>query len=86
VKLLPQEKKSIGQIPTDNVEAYTYYLRGRDFFYRHSKHYFQMARRMFAKSVELDPNYAALTQEWPIAIRCSYRIIRLMPTLTEFSR
>src|SRR5205807_3275597 len=31
VKLLPQEKKSIGQTPTDNVEAYTYYLRGRQF-------------------------------------------------------
>ena len=37
VKLLPQEKKSIGQTPTGNVEAYTYYLRGRQFFHRHSK-------------------------------------------------
>ena len=58
IKLLPQEKKSISQAPTDNVEAYTYYLRGRDFFYRHSKRYFELARRMFAKAVELDPKYA----------------------------
>jgi adenylate cyclase len=58
VKLLPQEKKSIGQAPTDNVEAYTYYLRGRDFQYRYSKRYFELARRMFAKAIELDPNYA----------------------------
>jgi adenylate cyclase len=58
VKLLPQEKKSIGQTPTDNVEAYTYYLRGRDFFNRLSKRYFELARRMFAKAVELDPLYA----------------------------
>src|SRR5436305_6216554 len=58
VKLLPQEKKSIGQTPTDNVEAYTYYLRGRQFMQRHSKRYFQLARRMFAKAVELDPLYA----------------------------
>ncbi|CAN5585156.1 hypothetical protein BH20VER1_BH20VER1_24980 [soil metagenome] len=29
VKLLPQEKKSITQTPTESVEAYTYYLRGR---------------------------------------------------------
>jgi adenylate cyclase len=28
VKLLPKEKKTISQTPTDNVEAYTYYLRG----------------------------------------------------------
>jgi adenylate cyclase len=58
VKLLPQEKKSIGQTPTDNVEAYTYYLRGRQFMQRHSKSNYQLARRMFAKAVELDPFYA----------------------------
>ena len=32
VKLLPQEKKSIAQTPTDNVEAYTFYLRGPAIF------------------------------------------------------
>ncbi|MBV8495732.1 MAG: tetratricopeptide repeat protein [Gammaproteobacteria bacterium] len=58
VKLLPLEKKSIGQAQTDNVDAYTYYLRGRQFFHRHAKAYYQMARRMFAKAVELDPMYA----------------------------
>src|SRR3989440_7782442 len=58
VKLLPQEKKSIRQTPTGNVEAYTYYLRGRQFLHRHSKSYYQLARRMFAKAVELDPAYA----------------------------
>src|SRR6267378_1148101 len=58
VKLLPQEKKSIGQAPTDNVEAYTYYLRGRQFMQRHSKSNYQLARRMFARAVDLDPLYA----------------------------
>jgi adenylate cyclase len=58
VKLLPQEKKSIAQAPTDNVEAYTYYLRGRQFMQRHSKANYELARRMFAKAVELDPVYA----------------------------
>ena len=58
VKLLPQEKKSITQAPTDNIEAYTYYLRGRDFLHRRSKHYSRIARQMFAKAVTLDPNYA----------------------------
>src|SRR6266568_6401916 len=51
VKLLPQEKKNIAQAPTDNVEAYTYYLRGRQFMQRHSKSNYQLARRMFAKAV-----------------------------------
>ncbi len=58
VKLLPQERQLIAQARTDNIEAYTYYLRGRQFFHRHSKSYYQLARRMFAKAVELDPMYA----------------------------
>src|SRR5215469_14065561 len=58
VKLLPKEKKSIGQTRTGNVEAYTYYLRGRQFLHRHSKSYYTLARRMFTKAVELDPSYA----------------------------
>jgi adenylate cyclase len=58
VKLLPQEKTSIAQAPTANMEAYTYYLRGRQFLHRHSKSYYQLARRMFSKAVELDPKYA----------------------------
>jgi adenylate cyclase len=58
VKLLPQEKKNIAQTPTDNVEAYTFYLRGRQFMERQSKAYYQIARQMFAKAVELDPRYA----------------------------
>jgi adenylate cyclase len=58
VKLLPQEQHSIAQAPTDSVEAYTYYLRGRQFLHRHSKSYYQLARRMFAKAVELDPAFA----------------------------
>ena len=58
VKLLPQEKESIGRAATGNVEAYTFYLRGRDFLYRYSKRYFELARRMFAKAIELDRNYA----------------------------
>lgn len=58
VKLLPQEKQSIAQAPTDNIQAYTYYLRGRQFLHRHSKSYYQLARRMFSKAIELDPKYA----------------------------
>jgi adenylate cyclase len=58
VKLLPQEKQSIAQAPTGNVEAYTYYLRGRQFLLRGHKSYYELARRMFSKAVELDPLYA----------------------------
>jgi adenylate cyclase len=58
VKLLPAEKKAIEVAPTENVQAYTYYLRGRQFFFVASKSYLLLARRMFTKAAELDPNYA----------------------------
>src|SRR6476659_2395352 len=58
VKLLPQEKKSIVQTPTDNIEAYTYYLKGRELFHRSSKSCYKAAREMFVKATELDPSYA----------------------------
>ena len=58
VKLLPEEKKAIEQAPTENVEAYTHYLRGRQFFHMGTKSSLTLGRRMFARAVELDPRYA----------------------------
>ncbi len=58
VKLLPEEKKAIEQAPTDNVEAYTNYLKGRELFHRGSKSNLSLAKRLFARAVELDPRYA----------------------------
>ena len=58
IKLLPKEKKAIGQVPTANVEAYTYYLKGRQFFHNSTRVLLALSRQMFAKATELDPNYA----------------------------
>ena len=58
IKLLPKEKKAIAQTPTANVEAYTYYLKGRQFFNNSTRVLLGLARQMFAKAAELDPNYA----------------------------
>ena len=58
IKLLPKEKKAIGQAPTVNVEAYTYYLKGRQFLNNSTKVLLRLARQMFVKALELDPNYA----------------------------
>jgi adenylate cyclase len=58
VKLLPEEKKAIEQAPTENVEAYTLYLRGREYYYIASRAHHVMAKQNFAKAIELDPNYA----------------------------
>jgi adenylate cyclase len=58
VRLLTEERQAIERVPTDNLDAYSYYLRGRQFLHRHSKSYYALAKRMFAKAVELDPCFA----------------------------
>ena len=56
--LLPMEREAIEKVPTENVEAYKFYLLGRQFFRRHSRSNYEVAKRMFQKAIELDPNYA----------------------------
>ncbi|WP_087004903.1 adenylate/guanylate cyclase domain-containing protein [Rhizobium sullae] len=58
VRLLPDEKAALNATPTGDVEAYTYYLRGRQFLHMCSKSYMLLARRMFVKASEIDPAYA----------------------------
>jgi adenylate cyclase len=58
VRLLTEERQAIEQVPTESFDAYSYYLRGRQFLHRHAKSYYALAKRMFAKAVELDPLYA----------------------------
>lgn len=58
IKLLPRERTAIAAWPTTNVDAYNFYLRGRHLYHLHTAQHVEMARRMFWKAVELDPNYA----------------------------
>ena len=58
IRLLPEEKKAIAQSPTDNVEAYTHYLRGRQYIHYQSKRFLLLARQMFTKATVLDPKFA----------------------------
>ena len=59
VVLSPEEKRAIEKAaPTENVQAYEYYLRGRQFFHQWSRTGIQYARRMFERAIEIDPNYA----------------------------
>ncbi len=58
VNLLPEERRAIEQAPTRSVEAYTHYLRGREYFHIASSSNHLMARQSFARAIELDPDYA----------------------------
>lgn len=58
VVLTENEKKAIAKIPTSDVHAYDFYLRGRQFFHQFRRKGFDFAREMFSKAIEIDPNYA----------------------------
>ncbi|HJY80537.1 MAG TPA: tetratricopeptide repeat protein [Candidatus Binatia bacterium] len=58
VKLTPEEQARFKRIPTNNLEAYDYFLRGLRLLLRTREMNIQ-ARQMFEKAIELDPQYAA---------------------------
>jgi len=58
VMLTDQEKRAIEKAPTANVQAYDYYLRGRQFFHQFRRKSFEYARQMFARAIVIDPGYA----------------------------
>ena len=41
-----------------NVEAYDYYLRGRQYFHQWRRKAMEHARQMFNRAIEIDPDYA----------------------------
>jgi len=58
IRLLPEESELIGQAQTTNVEAYTLYLKGREYFHNPTKAFLGLARQMFVRAADLDPSFA----------------------------
>jgi tetratricopeptide (TPR) repeat protein len=55
ITLSPQEEKVIAKKPTDNPQAYDFYLRARNYLRQRQ---FEYALAMYQESVKLDPNFA----------------------------
>ena len=58
VALTEKEKQAIDKVPTADVRAYDFYLRGRQFFYQLRRNSYEYARQMFERAIEIDPAYA----------------------------
>ena len=58
VMLSEKEKRAIAKAPTTDVRAYEYYLRGRQFFHQFRRKTIEFAQQMFARAIEIDPQYA----------------------------
>jgi serine/threonine protein kinase/Tfp pilus assembly protein PilF len=58
IKLTPQEQAQLAAKPTDNLQAYDLYLRGRSYARRRTTRDMEFALQMFDNAVTLDPNFA----------------------------
>jgi serine/threonine protein kinase/Tfp pilus assembly protein PilF len=58
VMLSEGEKRAIERDRTVNVQAYEYYLRGRQYIHQWSRKSLEYARQMFRRAIEIDPGYA----------------------------
>ncbi len=59
ITLLEPERRALTSRPTENIEAYEYYLRGNDYYNRSFlESDKRVAIRMYEKAVELDPMFA----------------------------
>ncbi|MBI3798714.1 MAG: adenylate/guanylate cyclase domain-containing protein [Deltaproteobacteria bacterium] len=63
VKLTQEEQERFKSAPTDNLEAYDYFLQGLNRYQHLTKEANVQARQMFEKAIELDPQYAAAYAE-----------------------
>jgi serine/threonine protein kinase/Tfp pilus assembly protein PilF len=52
------EKKQIEKQRAVNVEAYDFYLRGRQYYHQLRRKSLEYARQMFNRAIEIDPEYA----------------------------
>ena len=55
ISLSPQEEKTIARKPTENLQAYDYFLRGRNYTRRQNR---EFALQMFEHALQLDPDFA----------------------------
>jgi len=56
--LSPKELEQIENKSTVNLDAYTFYLRGRDYFYHYTSQDNEKAIELFKSALKFDPNYA----------------------------
>lgn len=58
VMLTETEKQAIEKVPTANVQAYDYYLRGRSYARRETRSDLEFAMQLFGQAIALDAGFA----------------------------
>src|SRR3974377_2314242 len=58
LQLSPQDERAIASKPTENMQAYDFFLRGRSFARRVTRSDLEFATQMFERAIELDSHFA----------------------------
>jgi TolB-like protein/Flp pilus assembly protein TadD len=58
VELSENEKHILGKSTTEDVQAYEFYIRGREYYWQSSRRGFKLAIELLSKAVKKDPGYA----------------------------
>jgi adenylate cyclase len=58
IKLSEREKHALGKVKTQDVQAYDFYLRGREFFHQGTRKNIKYASEMFTRAIKKDLDYA----------------------------
>ncbi len=59
ITLVERERRALQSRPTENMEAYDYFLRGNEYWHRgEEKNDLKIAIQMYERAVELDPKFA----------------------------
>ena len=74
INLTESERAQLSATPTQSLEAYDYYSRGRHLFYQYTRGGHRAAIDMYLKALELDPNYALAYAG--LAVCYAYFIVR----------
>ncbi|MCG3154650.1 MAG: Serine/threonine-protein kinase PknD [bacterium] len=92
-RLSSAESGQAAKKPTTDITAYEFYLKGREYYYRHDRKSYEMAGSLFVKALEQDSGYAlayagladacAQRDLLDSAIVLSQRAITLDPNLAE---
>jgi len=72
IKLTKTEQERFRLAPSENLEAYDYFLRGQGYYWHLTQKEVAQARQMFEKAVQLDPQYAGAHAGLSNAYLCEF--------------
>ena len=86
IKLTPQEKEALAAKPTESLQAYDRYLRGRSYARRLTRQDLDFAQQMFNDAVTQDPGFAQAHAAIANVCAQCYWLYEREPALVERAR